>query len=122
MNENERMKIVVGLDTCVQYMRAVIIAMRDISDEDLPEWQGRGGDGFYNACETKLKQVRDMSRLGYERLKIECEHQNQVRSNYTWLEHVDDGDGIKLFSSAEPESTYNDEAFAEYRRRRTDNQ
>lgn len=114
MNETERMKIVVGLDDCVSHMRAVISVMRDISGEDLHE--NTIGDGFYNACEAKLKQIRDMSRLGYERLRIECEHRNQVEGNYTWSEWVEINGKNKLLSSTDARSTYNDKVLAEYRR------
>lgn len=57
-----------------------------------------------------------MSRLGYERLRIECEHQNQVEGNYTWSEWVEINGKNKLLSSTDARSTYNDKVLTEYRR------
>lgn len=112
MNESERMDIVIDLDDCVKDMREVIGKLRGVTGEDIPEYEHEPGDAFYNACEAKLAQVRDMAKLGHEILRVAWKYRDQMERGYTFEERVRDGAVVNTrYSKYGDEMTYDTEAI-----------
>lgn len=116
MNESERIAVVVKLDDCVIEMRVVLSLLKEVSGEDIPEYAHEVNDAFYNACEAKLEQIRDMAKLGHKRFELEWAHRNQMTRDNPFDEKVDHAaGGYTLCSNFDEAMTYGKEALAKAR-------
>jgi hypothetical protein len=117
------MDVVIDLDDGVKTMRKVIGRLHDVDGADIPEYEHEPGDAFYNACEAKLAQVRDMAKLGYEILRVAWKYRDQMERDYSFTERVrDSGDVNNRYSKYDDEMTYDTEAMIEARVRRARSQ
>lgn len=120
MNESERMDVVTELDDCVKDMRKVIGRLHNVTGEDIPEYEHVPGDAFYNACEAKLAQVRDMAKLGHDILRVAWKYRDQMERDYTFEERVRDGAVVNTrYTKYGDDMTYDAEAILASRANRT---